>query len=417
MTDFLNPELIESVLSTVFDLYKSKVVSTPNERAAFDFVLKGNDNKKVAIEIKGRNVSSGMITNLRNSLAHHSDIDEFILITPSEPNPFQRIYFKQAFDNLLIKASWTSIQDYLKKNFNLDIKSNEELNKLQIAAITSKIANYSNENIGSDLPKEKSKPRLKEIMANAQKGDFQVSNHLLSLRRQFPDKFLSSLGEADILNQLHIGNKYNDAIIVLTDIKNFSTIVTAADPDDLNETMSKYYNNARDLVFKYGGILDKFIGDAVLAIFNYPKKGKDSYLNTLKFCSELILLGNETFQNLLRKMDQSVETGTRIGVANGPIYTLNIGKGEIEVTFIGDKINFAARLEKNCDVNGILLSNRFCNKFSEEFFDLWQSIEIKERELSPDDAKGQQLPTKCWQIPFDEIKKVINYEPTKEVKS
>lgn len=410
MNEQFNHILIESVLSTVFDIYNKKVVSTPSERANFDFVLKGDDGKKIAIEVK-RGISPGNIRHFRNILAHDEKFDEFILITPNKPSSIQTKFFKENLATEFPNSKWFGFQEYLKNEFDLVINNNEDLVQLQIAAVTSKIENYSSKHIGVDLPNNSIKQSLSETLANAKKGEVKFSNILFSLRRQFPDKILSELStESDLLaKQLYIGDKYNDAIIVLTDIKNFSTIVSAADPDDLNDAMSKYYTNARDLVFKYNGILDKFIGDAVLAIFNYPKKDVNSYLQTLKFCSELIELGEVTFRNLLCKMDQSVETGTRVGVANGPIYTLNIGKEGIEVTFIGDKINFAARLEKNCELNGILLSNRFYNKIEEEFFGLWLKLEIEKKELTPDEAKGQQLTTTSWQIHNNDLHKIIEY--------
>lgn len=108
-------------------------------------------------------------------------------------------------------------------------------------------------------------------------------------------------------------------------------------------------------------------------------------------------------------MDQAVETGTRVGVSNGPIYTLNIGREHIEVTFIGEKINFAARLEKNCDINGILLSNRFYNKLTQEFPDLSAKLSIKKKDLSPTDAKGQTMNTTSWQVKFEDIQTITDH--------
>lgn len=412
MTDHLSPQLIEAVLSTVFDYFKKRVITTPSDRANFDFVLKGDKGEKIAIEVKGQNITPSSIIRLKDTLAKHSDIDEFILITPEKPSSGQIQFFKKHLLTEFPKSKWLNLKEFLKTNYNVDINNNDDLVQLQIAAITSKIDLYSQGIIGNQITLKKGQETLNKNLEEAKKGDFKVQNNLISLRRQFPDSLLATLKAENeqLLSELHIGEKYNDAIIVLTDIKNFSSIVSAADPEDLNEAMSKYYTNARDLVFKYNGILDKFIGDAVLAIFNYPKKNIESYLNTIKFCSELIQLGNETFQNLLSKMDQAVETGTRVGVSNGPIYTLNIGKGDIEVTFIGDKINFAARLEKNCEINGILVSNRFYNKLTHEFSELTKQLQIEKKDISPTDAKGQTMITTAWQIMHNDIQKIIDFK-------
>ena len=412
MIDILSTALIEAVLSTVFDYFKKRVLTTPSDRANFDFVLKGDKGERIAIEVKGQQLNLSSIVRLKDALTKHSDIDEFILITPDKPNAAQLQFFKKNLLPDFPKSKWLSLKEFLKSNYNVDINNSDDLAQLQIAAITSKIDLYSQGIIGNEVTLKKGQETLNKNLAEAKKGDFKVQNSLISLRRQFPDSLLATLKQENekLLSELHIGEKYNDAIIVLTDIKNFSSIVSAADPEDLNEAMSKYYTNARDLVFKYNGIIDKFIGDAVLAIFNYPRKNLESYINTIKFCSELIQLGEETFQILLSKMDQAVETGTRVGVSNGPIYTLNIGKGDIEVTFIGDKINFAARLEKNCEINGILVSNRFYNKLTHEFSELTQQLQIDKKDISPTDAKGQTMTTTAWQIKYNDIQKIIDFK-------
>lgn len=411
MTDIQSPALIEAVLATVFDYFKKRLVTTPSDRANFDFVLKGDNGEKIAIEVKGQHIPMSSIIRVKEALIKHNDVDEFVLITPDKPNIGQIQFFTKHILTKFPKSKWLSLKEFLKANYDIEINSIDDLEKLQIAAITSKIDLYSQGIIGNQVNLKIGQEILNKNLENVKKGDFKVKNNLISLRRQFPDSLLATLKEGNdiIISELHIGKKYNDAIIVLTDIKNFSNIVSAAEPEDLNEAMSKYYTNARDLVFKYNGILDKFIGDAVLAIFNYPEKNTTSYLNTIKFCSELIQLGEETFQNLLSKMDQAVETGTRVGVSNGPIYTLNIGKGDIEVTFIGDKINFAARLEKNCEINGILISNRFYNKLTHEFPVLTKELQIEKKDISPIDAKGQTMTTTAWQIKHSDIQTTIDF--------
>lgn len=412
MIDVLSPALIESVLSTVFDYFQKRVVTTPSDRANFDFVLKGDNGKKIAIEVKPQDLTLSSVIRIKESLSKHRDIDEFILITPDKPSQLQIQFFNRNLQRDFPNSSWISLKEFLKSNYDVDINNKEDLEKLQIAAITSKIDLYSQDVIGNRVTLKKGQQTLNKNLKEVKDNDVKVRGNLISLRRQFPDSVLAAFKDdnSKLTSELHIGEKYNDAIIVLTDIKNFSSIVTAADPEDLNEAMSKYYTNARDLVFKYNGILDKFIGDAVLAIFNYPKKNIESYLNTIKFCSELIQLGEGTFQKLLSKMDQAVETGTRVGVSNGPIYTLNIGNGDIEVTFIGDKINFAARLEKNCEIDGILISNRFYNKLIHEFSDLAEQLNIEQRDISPTEAKGQTMKTTAWQIKSVDIQNVIDFK-------
>lgn len=405
----INHILIENVLSTVYDYFKNRVHSTPKDRADFDFVVSDPSGRKTAIEVKAQVVAQSSIIRLADTLKTHPDLHEFILIAPESPDRSQLKIFDKYIKPVVPKASWTNLHDYLKNAFGLDINDETDLSQLKMAAITSNIDVHSKKEMARDLPLRESEKLLNKNLTEIKKGGHKISPTLIALRRQFPDSILAKLDQdqKSIYHELHIGKKYPNAIIILTDIKNFSTIVATADPDELNKVMTKYYTNARELVFKYNGILDKFIGDAVLAIFNYPMTSSEAYLNSLKFCSELILLGQNCFGNLLSKMDQSVESCTRIGISNGAIYTLNIGQGEIEVTFLGDKINLAARLEKSCENDGILVSNRFCSNFLVENPDLVDLVSIVERKLDPTDAKGQFVTTTAWQFQKDQIQKIL----------
>jgi len=411
MLDFVNPALIESVLSTVFDYFKKRLSTTPFDRARFDFVL-DEDIGKTAIEVKSQNVRDEFLKSISSKLSTEKDVKKFILITPDRPTKRQLASFENYLSPSAKEFEWTSLQDFLKKYYDLEINDAKDLAKLQIAAITAKFDNYNQGLIGTKIPGVDYEKKLKENFTEISEAELKKADNLISLRRQFPDSILAKLEQEDfekLSSQLSIGQRYSDAIVVLTDIKNFSEIVLLADPDDLKEAMSKYYTSARDLVFKYHGVLVQFVGDAVLAIFNYPKKDTLSYFRTTKFCAELISLGIEVFNSLLENMDNAIDTGTRVGVTNGAIYTLNIGKEGIEITFIGDKINFAARLEKKCNVNGILVSNRFHTKFCKQYPKLASSISFKKKKLKPEDAKGQKTITKAWQIDYKDIAKIIKW--------
>ncbi|WP_417198154.1 adenylate/guanylate cyclase domain-containing protein [Bizionia sp.] len=408
--------LIEEVLSSLFDLLKKKVVTKPSDRAKFDFLIRGKNDEKIAIEVKNQNVTLKTIQNIENIISNYNDLNEFYLITPEKPESNQIKLFKNVFKDSKTKVNWLGINQYLQKqNLNLELTDDirNSLLNLQIAALTSKFEKYNKEHIGSSFysdPDFKNITKyLNENIKNVSQGKIDKADLRFALRRQFPDKVISNLenDSEKISKSLKFGSKIDDAIIILTDIKNFSTLVSASDPEELNELMSKYYTNAKELVFKYGGVLDKFIGDAVLAIFNYPEKDPSNYKKATQFCAELILLGESLLNDYQKKLDQEIESGTRVGIASGPIYALNIGKEDFEVTFIGDKINFAARLEKNCSINGILMSNRFYHKLDDFDSEFIRSFKLTEIKIDPKDAKGQIGVTTAWQVEKDQMEIII----------
>jgi len=408
----IEPYLIEAVLSSLFDYLKKKVETSPADRAKFDFLIKGEDDKKIAIEVKGQNFSPKVIQNIQNIISNYNDLSEFYLITPEKPEAKYLKDFETVFKNSQTKVHWIGINQYLQdQNLDLELTGDirNSLLNLQLAALTSKFDLYNKAHIGSDLGYDKLAENLKSNIKNVNQGKIDKSDIRFGLRRQFSDKIISTLenDSQKISNYLNFGGKYDDAIIILTDIKNFSIIVSASDPEELNELMSKYYTNARELVFKYDGVLDKFIGDAVLAIFNYPEKNKNNYKKALQFCAELILMGENLLNEFQKKLDQEIETGTRVGIASGPIYALNIGQEDFEVTFIGDKINFAARLEKNCEINGVLMSNRFYHKINEYDSGFATSFKLTQIKIDPKDAKGQTAVTTAWQVKKDQMEIII----------
>lgn len=394
--------LVESLVSFLLDSLSKKILTQPEDRKNIDFVYKDEDDKIIGIEVKGGKVNLSRIKKiLENITTDKFKLDKFFLVTQNHPSESDFHEFLKLSRNYVAEANWLTVEK-LFNLFGLDLKSSNDINKLQLAAITSKINNYDKSNIGLK-PSSKSKAQqLLEMMHEIEGEGVPTDRMIIDLGRQFPYSTLAKIkgcrNDSDIVEYFKIGKRSEDAIVVLSDIKNFSGIVAAAQADDLNEMMNKYYTESRNLVFKYNGVLDKFIGDAVLAIFNYPDKCDDSCANAIKFSQDLISLGINVFSELQSNMDNIVETGTRIGVSMGSIYTLNIGDKTIEVTFVSEKINLAARLEKNCEVNGILISNIFKTKLEKVNYSFFESLSIEEKIINKNDAKGQMLDIRTWQI-------------------
>ena len=407
--------LIEYTLSVVLEYLKKKIITTPKDRAAIDFIYEDENKKIVGIEVKGGKIGPNVISNLSKRLdLDKGKIDTFILVTPEKPSKKENDSFSAAFFGIISDAKWLGVEEFFA-SLGLKATSLKDIENIQIAAITSNIERYKKTQIGLTPEKKSKAQQLLELIDSVDKGTTTIKNNLIDLRRQFPYSVLANLqgSESEIIEYLKIGKVSQDAIIILSDIKNFSTMVSAANADDLNVMMNKYYVKARNLVFEYGGILDKFIGDAVLAIFNYPEPSKDSVSNAIKFSAALISLGNTVLAELQRNMDHVIPTGTRIGIATGHIYALNIGEKGIEVSFVGDKINLAARLETNCDVNGVLISNVTRTKLEEADDGFLSSLDLQEKMINQNDAKGQISDIKAWQITNNTIESIANTQGQK----
>jgi len=198
--------------------------------------------------------------------------------------------------------------------------------------------------------------RLASAMAEGAQAGAE-RQQLQNLKRFFDDRVVDRLAERpdSLVEKLKIGRVVEDVTVLMSDIKNFSSFVKHAPADRLNEAMGGYYRAARRIVWNHGGVLDKFIGDAVLAIFGYPEADPLSARRAAQCGRDLVLLGDRIVGDLMRNINDVIESGTRVGLATGEVRVMNLSDDGIEPTFVGDVINRAARLEKECGVNRILM--------------------------------------------------------------
>jgi class 3 adenylate cyclase/tetratricopeptide (TPR) repeat protein len=138
--------------------------------------------------------------------------------------------------------------------------------------------------------------------------------------------------------------------VLFADVSGSTSLGEALDPEDLRALMGRYYERARQIIGRDGGTVEKFIGDAVMAVFGLPTAHEDDAERALTAALELReaigqepLLG-ETFQ-------------LRIGVNTGDVMaTTESTRSDFLVT--GDTVNVAARLEQNAHPGEIVASER-----------------------------------------------------------
>jgi len=99
-----------------------------------------------------------------------------------------------------------------------------------------------------------------------------------------------------------------------------------------------------DIIFKHHGMLDKFIGDGIMATFGTPTPSGDDAINSLQAAMEMSLALKNL--NERRSADGQKEIRIGIGIHYGPVIAGNIGnENRLEYTVIGDTVNIASRLE------------------------------------------------------------------------
>lgn len=397
----IEPMILESVIGNYLTIAARDWLIERNSRF-FDFLVEPAADKRIAIEVFARIPSLQKLESVKKYLPEHAtNISELLIVTPYRPSAVELCRAQGVLAELPVPFRWVGVNDLpdvlgLPKPDD-DLLSARSMAKFQTEALLKNVVAYRLAPIGPSGT-EKVADYLQSLGGGDAAATPSISANDIALSRQLSFGSLSVLGSTPgtLEVKLRFGERIDNATIVLSDLKNFSSLVCSSRPDDLNEMMARYYQRARNAVFKHGGMLDKFIGDAVLAVFGYPNPTPQAPANSLRFALELIDIGADILGAWQSELNAVIETGTRVGIATGDIWPMNIGQREVEITLLGDTINLAARLEKSCNVNGVLIDNRTRTKaraVDAVFVDL---LGLTEEQLQPSDAKGQQFPQRVW---------------------
>ncbi len=135
-----------------------------------------------------------------------------------------------------------------------------------------------------------------------------------------------------------------EATFIFTDVAGFTTLSEQLTSEALSDTLNQYLDGACDIILKYQGTIDKFIGDAIMAIFNAPIAQPDHPERAVKCALELDAYA-EAFR--IARNAEDIPIGiTRIGVHTGEATIGNFGsQSRMDYTALGDTVNTAARTE------------------------------------------------------------------------
>jgi class 3 adenylate cyclase/tetratricopeptide (TPR) repeat protein len=139
--------------------------------------------------------------------------------------------------------------------------------------------------------------------------------------------------------------------VVFTDVTGSTALGESLDPESLRRVLTKYFDSMQHVIERHGGVVEKFIGDAVMAVFGIPQLHEDDALRAVKAASamreQLATLNHELTR------DHGVRIQTRTGVNTGEVVAGDPGAGQRLIT--GDAVNVAARLEQVASPGEIVL--------------------------------------------------------------
>ena len=173
--------------------------------------------------------------------------------------------------------------------------------------------------------------------------------HLVKFIRDTFGRYLSKKVVDEILespNGQEIGGHRKTATIMMSDLRGFTSLSETRDPEDMVRLLNRYLERMSKVIMEYDGMIDEFIGDAILTVFGVPDEHDDDPLRAvacaLAMQNALIELNNE----LMREGYPALEMG--IGINTGSVIVGNIGS-EIRTKYgiVGASVNIASRIESN----------------------------------------------------------------------
>jgi adenylate cyclase len=201
-----------------------------------------------------------------------------------------------------------------------------------------------------------------------------------SLQRSALERFLSpEVVEMVVANpDIRLGGVNQEVTVMFADIRGFTTMSETMEPSRVVEILNEYFTRVTDVIFDNGGTLDKYIGDAVMAVFGAPiSKGNDAAaaVNSAMQIQRLLI---ELNRDAAAREWPELRVG--IGINTGNAIAGNIGSPRrLDYTVVGDAVNTAQRLMANAVGGQILISESTAKKLGKtgKSIDLERLPELK----------------------------------------
>jgi adenylate cyclase len=156
---------------------------------------------------------------------------------------------------------------------------------------------------------------------------------------------------------LVLSGERRQVTVLFCDVRGFTPMSERLAPEEVVLLLNDFYTLMIETTFKYDGTLDKFLGDAVMAVFGAPMAHPDHSARAIR--TALAMQEGITGLNERRQRDGKEAISVGIGVSAGEAVAGTVGtEDRMEYTVIGDSVNLAARLESNAKPGQILISHR-----------------------------------------------------------
>lgn len=205
--------------------------------------------------------------------------------------------------------------------------------------------------------------------------------------RYLPERVIDEMVER---MEIPLGGERREITVLFSDIRNFTSLSEKRDPADVVSDLNEFFNEMTECIFKYDGMVDKFLGDGIMAIFGAPVPIPGHAEKAVMAALEMVERAERLKKKWKTKGKKGFDVG--IGIHTGVAVVGNIGSSKrMEYTAIGDTVNLAARLEPlNKEYGTRIIISEATKRQIEDFFVL--------RDLGSVKVKGKRAEVKIYEV-------------------
>jgi len=211
---------------------------------------------------------------------------------------------------------------------------------------------------------------------------------LSNFQRYFAPDLAKQIAEHG--EEVKLGGDKKPVVIFFSDIRGFTSMSENMAPDDVASLLGEYFNEMVEIVFRHGGTLDKFIGDAIMALWGAPLASADDADKAMRAAIDMqraLVPLNEHW-----KATGKPEIAIGIGINFGEVFAGNIGSEQrMEYTVLGDAVNTASRLCSNAGRGEIMISEPLFRRLKSP-----PAVEARE----PIKVKGKAKPVPIYHVKY-----------------
>ncbi len=283
---------------------------------------------------------------------------------------------RKSSDQVATLAAKTAIPDSGELPELMDLNVDGELNDIAV--------NFNS--VVEQLQNAKRDIQSRSYQLQAFASDLSESYEHLERENRLREKLCRYVGN-DLVEKLMasgdgqlLKNERKSVTVMFADIRSFTTLSEYMEPEEVVAMLNEYFGKMTEILFKYNGMLDKFVGDQIMAVFGHISNERDGARSAVRAAMEMQKATATLMKARARNRDPVFQVG--IGINTGSAILASVGSSNRQdYTVIGDMVNTTARLEQHARGGEVVIGERTRRHLPKQM-DLGERKELRMRNRS-----------------------------------